>query len=64
MHVQVRWFCLLLSVSSLYLMSFCSTFLLCFDRSEKEELSDLKNYKIKAQNDRKKREILNSVYLE
>lgn len=31
-------------------------------RSEKEERSDVKNYQIKAQNDRKKREILGSVY--
>ncbi|XP_039901713.1 protein KRI1 homolog [Simochromis diagramma] len=42
----------------------CSLRKTCMFRSEKEELSDLKNYKIKAQNDRKKREILNSVYLE
>lgn len=37
---------------------------LCFLRSEKEELCDLKNYKVKAQNVRKKKEVLSSVYSE
>uniref|UniRef100_A0A3Q1G387 Protein KRI1 homolog n=1 Tax=Acanthochromis polyacanthus TaxID=80966 RepID=A0A3Q1G387_9TELE len=36
----------------------------CMFRSEKEEMSDLRNYKIKAQNERKKKEILSSVYSE
>ncbi|XP_049925218.1 protein KRI1 homolog [Epinephelus moara] len=31
-------------------------------RSEKEEMSDLKNYKIKAKNEKKKKEVLSSVY--
>lgn len=31
-------------------------------RSDKEEKSDLKNYKIKAQNIKKKKEILSSIY--
>ncbi|XP_040918253.1 protein KRI1 homolog [Toxotes jaculatrix] len=42
----------------------CSLKKTCMFRSEKEEMSDLKNYKIKAQNDRKKKEILSSVYTE
>uniref|UniRef100_A0A3P8TCS3 Protein KRI1 homolog n=1 Tax=Amphiprion percula TaxID=161767 RepID=A0A3P8TCS3_AMPPE len=36
----------------------------CMFRSEKEEMSDLRNYKIKAQNEMKKKEILSSVYSE
>ncbi|XP_008328968.1 protein KRI1 homolog [Cynoglossus semilaevis] len=40
----------------------CSLKKTCMFRSEKEERSDVKNYQIKAQNDRKKREILGSVY--
>lgn len=38
--------------------------LVCFVvlRSDKEEKSDLKNYKIKAQNMKKKKEILSSIY--
>lgn len=36
----------------------------CSLRSDKEEMSDLKNYKIKAQNEKKKKEILSSVYSE
>lgn len=46
------------------LNSWCSLRKTCMFRSEKEELGDLKNYKIKAQNERKKREILSSVYSE
>ncbi|KAM3850528.1 protein KRI1 homolog [Diretmus argenteus] len=42
----------------------CSLKKTCMVRSDKEEMSDLKNYKIKAQNERKKREILSSVYSE
>ncbi|XP_039979703.1 protein KRI1 homolog isoform X2 [Xiphias gladius] len=42
----------------------CSLRKTCMFRSEKEEMSDLKNYKIKAQNERKKKEILSSVYSE
>ncbi|KAG7216165.1 hypothetical protein INR49_029013 [Caranx melampygus] len=42
----------------------CSLKKTCMFRSEKEELCDSKNYKIKAQNERKKKEILGSVYTE
>ncbi|XP_041828643.1 protein KRI1 homolog [Melanotaenia boesemani] len=42
----------------------CSLRKTCMFRSEKEEISDLKNYKMKAQNERKKKEIFNSVYSE
>uniref|UniRef100_A0A3B4ZUB0 Protein KRI1 homolog n=1 Tax=Stegastes partitus TaxID=144197 RepID=A0A3B4ZUB0_9TELE len=42
----------------------CSLKKTCMFRSDKEEMSDLKNYKIKAQNERKKKEILRSVYSE
>uniref|UniRef100_A0A3Q2P944 Protein KRI1 homolog n=1 Tax=Fundulus heteroclitus TaxID=8078 RepID=A0A3Q2P944_FUNHE len=42
----------------------CSLRKTCMFRSEKEELSDLKNYKVKAQNERKKKEVLSSVYSE
>jgi len=40
-----------------------STFI-CPLRSDKEEKSDLKNYQIKAQNHKRKREILSSMYFE
>ncbi|XP_076609676.1 protein KRI1 homolog [Chaetodon auriga] len=40
----------------------CSLKKTCMFRSDKEEMSDLKNYKIKAQNEKKKKEILSSVY--
>ncbi|XP_041633666.1 protein KRI1 homolog [Cheilinus undulatus] len=46
------------------LNSWCSLKKTCMFRSEKEEMSDLKNYKIKAQNERKKKEILSSIYSE
>lgn len=42
----------------------CSLKKTCMYRSEKEELSDLKNFKIKAENERKKKEVLNSIYSE
>ncbi|XP_047214377.1 protein KRI1 homolog [Girardinichthys multiradiatus] len=42
----------------------CSLRKTCMFRSEKEELGDLKNYKLKAQNVRKKKEVLSSVYSE
>ncbi|XP_071774607.2 protein KRI1 homolog [Centroberyx gerrardi] len=42
----------------------CSLKKTCMFRSDKEEMSDLKNYKIKAQNENKKREVLSSVYSE
>ncbi|XP_037544778.1 protein KRI1 homolog [Nematolebias whitei] len=42
----------------------CSLRKTCMFRTEKEELRDLKNYQIKAQNTRKKKEILSSVYSE
>ncbi|KAM7372416.1 hypothetical protein PAMP_009583 [Pampus punctatissimus] len=42
----------------------CSLKKTCMFRSDKEEMSDLKNYKIKAQNEKKKRDILTSVYSE
>ncbi|XP_064180040.1 protein KRI1 homolog [Anguilla rostrata] len=40
----------------------CSLRKTCMFRSEKEEMSDLKNYKIKAANEKRKKEILNSLY--
>ncbi|KAM6966272.1 protein KRI1 homolog [Tautogolabrus adspersus] len=46
------------------LNSWCSLKKTCMFRSDKEEMCDLKNYKIKAQNEKKKREILSSVYSE
>ncbi|KAG7491555.1 hypothetical protein MATL_G00005050 [Megalops atlanticus] len=42
----------------------CSLKKTCMFRSEKEEIGDVKNYKIKAQNEKKKREILSSFYME
>ncbi|XP_058510304.1 protein KRI1 homolog [Solea solea] len=46
------------------LNQWCSLKKTCMFRSENEEKCDLKNYKIKAQNERKKKEILSSVYTE
>ncbi|XP_054616537.1 protein KRI1 homolog isoform X2 [Dunckerocampus dactyliophorus] len=42
----------------------CSLKKTCMFRSDKEELCDLKNYKIKSQNAKKKKEILTSIYSE
>ncbi|KAM6957109.1 protein KRI1 homolog [Aplochiton taeniatus] len=42
----------------------CSLKKTCMFRSDKEEMCDLKNYKIKAKNYQKKKEILSSVYSE
>lgn len=52
---------------SIFLSIFCCLqVLICYVvlRSDKEEKSDLKNYKIKAQNKKKKKEILSSIYSE
>lgn len=46
------------------LNSWCSLKKTCMFRSDKEEMSDLKNYIIKAQNEKRKKEILSSVYSE
>ncbi|XP_070838084.1 protein KRI1 homolog [Chaetodon trifascialis] len=46
------------------LNNWCSLKKTCMFRSDKEEMSDLRNYKIKAQNEKKKKEILSSVYSE
>nr|XP_023691902.1 protein KRI1 homolog [Paramormyrops kingsleyae] len=40
----------------------CSLKKTCMFRSEREELCDVKNYKIKAQNDKKKKDILSSLF--
>ena len=62
LHVQVL---VLSSHPSCCLGSFPTLrFSFCSLRSDKEESSDLKNYVIKAQNVKKKREILSSVYAE
>lgn len=42
----------------------CSLKKTCMFRSDKEEMSDLKNYQIKAQNKSKKKEVLSSFYSE
>ncbi|XP_034395849.1 protein KRI1 homolog [Cyclopterus lumpus] len=46
------------------LNTWCSLKKTCMFRSDQEEKSDLKNYQIKAQNEKRKREILSSVYSE
>ncbi|XP_056263536.1 protein KRI1 homolog [Pseudoliparis swirei] len=46
------------------LNTWCSLKKTCMFRSDKEEKSDLKNYQIKAQNHKRKREILSSMYFE
>uniref|UniRef100_A0A8C4IT66 Protein KRI1 homolog n=1 Tax=Dicentrarchus labrax TaxID=13489 RepID=A0A8C4IT66_DICLA len=54
----------ILNANDKELNHWCSLKKTCMFRSDKEEMSDLKNYKIKAQNDKKKKEILSSVYSE
>lgn len=59
LHVQVR--CLFWQ---LMFYSSCNVYCFVVLRSDKEEKNDLKNFKIKAQNMKKKREILKSIYSE
>ncbi|XP_034046574.1 protein KRI1 homolog isoform X2 [Thalassophryne amazonica] len=54
----------ILSSTDKELNQWCSLRKTCMFRSDREEMSDLKNYKIKAQNKKKKQEILRSVYSE
>ncbi|CAJ1075710.1 protein KRI1 homolog [Xyrichtys novacula] len=54
----------ILKASDQDLNRWCSLKKTCMFRSDKEEVSDLKNYKIKAQNEKKKKEILSSMYSE
>ncbi|XP_034534906.1 protein KRI1 homolog [Notolabrus celidotus] len=54
----------ILTANDKELNSWCSLKKTCMFRSDKEEMSDLKNYIIKAQNEKRKKEILNSVYSE
>lgn len=42
----------------------CSLKKTCMFRSDREEMCDLKNFKIKAKNEKKKKEVLSSVYSE
>ncbi|XP_077415627.1 protein KRI1 homolog [Vanacampus margaritifer] len=42
----------------------CSLKKTCMHRSDQEEMNDLRNYKMKSKNDKKKREILISLYSE
>ncbi|XP_039682264.1 protein KRI1 homolog [Perca fluviatilis] len=54
----------ILSANDTELNRWCSLKKTCMFRSDKEETSDLKNYIIKAQNEKRKKEILSSVYSE
>lgn len=54
----------ILTANDKELNQWCSLKKTCMFRSDKEEMSDLKNYKIKAQNEKRKKEILSSVYSE
>ncbi|KAM3598629.1 uncharacterized protein V6R79_020588 [Siganus canaliculatus] len=54
----------ILKASDRELNQWCSLKKTCMFRSDKEEQSDVKNYKIKAQNEKKKRDVLSSVYSE
>ncbi|KAM4717604.1 protein KRI1 homolog [Anableps anableps] len=54
----------ILTANDQELNRWCSLRKTCMFRSEKEELSDLKSYKAKAQNMRKKKEVLSSMYSE
>ncbi|XP_038129699.1 protein KRI1 homolog [Cyprinodon tularosa] len=56
--------CWILNANDQELNRWCSLRKTCMFRSEKEELCVLKNYKVKAQNVRKKKEVLSSVYSE
>lgn len=47
-----------------HIFPFLFFFFNLFFRSDKEEMSDLQNYKIKGQNVKKKIEVLNSFYAE
>uniref|UniRef100_A0A3B3TTH7 Protein KRI1 homolog n=1 Tax=Poecilia latipinna TaxID=48699 RepID=A0A3B3TTH7_9TELE len=54
----------ILTANDQELNRWCSLRRTCMFRSEREEMSDLKNYKVKGQNVRKKKEVLSSVYSE
>ncbi|XP_068435646.1 protein KRI1 homolog [Clinocottus analis] len=54
----------ILTANDKELNTWCSLKKTCMFRSDKEEMCDLKNYQIKAQNEKRKREILSSVYEE